>query len=94
MAKAQAAFEANEEKELKANLEAAEKKKTEGNELLQQKKIEEAIVCYDEAIKLNPNSAIYFANRLAFHFLFFMNYDQRIYVFPFFFTKIKCCSSQ
>merc|ERR1711974_452164 len=43
----------------------AEEKKAEGNTLLRESKTEEAIERYSEAINLNPNNAIYYANRAA-----------------------------
>ena len=41
----------------------AEPFKEKGNKLLQQEKYEEALRAYSKAIELNPNSAIYYANR-------------------------------
>jgi len=43
----------------------AEQYKTEGNQHLADKKYEQAVECYRKAIELNPNNAIYFANRAA-----------------------------
>ncbi|XP_064466243.1 dnaJ homolog subfamily C member 7-like isoform X5 [Ornithodoros turicata] len=43
----------------------AEAKKEEGNELYKQKKYEEALRLYTEAIGLSPESAAYYANRAA-----------------------------
>merc|ERR1712137_999714 len=55
-----------EEKKAQAQREAqAEEKKAEGNTLLRDSKIDEAIKAYTEAIDLNPYNAIYYANRAA-----------------------------
>ncbi len=43
--------------------EEAEKLKNTANQLFQEGKYEKAIQVYDEAIKLNPNNAIYYSNR-------------------------------
>lgn len=53
------------EEDKKVREEAAEAKKNEGNALLSERKFEEAIQAYTEAIELNPKNAIYFANRAA-----------------------------
>ncbi|XP_046847247.1 small glutamine-rich tetratricopeptide repeat-containing protein beta-like [Xenia sp. Carnegie-2017] len=45
--------------------EKAEQLKTEGNNLMKDGKIEEAIKCYDRAIKLDNTSAVYLCNRAA-----------------------------
>ena len=58
-----AEFEELEKKAIEENNEKAELKKNEGNLFLQQKKYEDAIASYNEAIILNPNSPIYYANR-------------------------------
>lgn len=65
VSKARARLEAEEKEQSAARLAQAEEKKQLGNELLQQKKIDEAIQAYNEAITLNPKSAIYYANRAA-----------------------------
>ena len=50
----------------------AEEKKIEGNQLVSSKKFHEAIDAYSQAISLNPNSSVYYANRfLIFLFLFY-----------------------
>lgn len=38
-----------------------------GNQKLAQKQYDEAIKLYTEAIKLNPTSAVYYANRYIFY---------------------------
>jgi len=38
---------------------------SEGNAKLQANQFEEAIKCYDDAIRLNPENAIYYANRYS-----------------------------
>jgi len=63
--KARERLQAQEKIELESRNQQAEAKKQEGNELLQQKKTDEAIEAYSEAIRLNPNNAIYYANRAA-----------------------------
>merc|ERR1712137_678571 len=55
-----------EEKKAQAQREAqAEEKKAEGNALLRDSKIDDAIKAYTEAIDLNPYNAIYYGNRAA-----------------------------
>ena len=63
--KARTRLQAEEEKVKQARIEQAELKKTEGNTLLRESKINEAIACYTEAINLNPSNAIYYGNRAA-----------------------------
>jgi small glutamine-rich tetratricopeptide repeat-containing protein alpha len=43
----------------------AEKYKDEGNQLLKQKKLTEAIACYQKAAELNPNNSVYYGNMAA-----------------------------
>lgn len=47
---------------------AAEKEKAKGNDYFKEKKYLDAIRCYSNAIKLNPNSATYYNNRAAAYF--------------------------
>src|SRR5690606_24351167 len=49
----------------KKKIEEAEKLKALGNEKLSSGKTEEAIEFYNRAIELNPNNAVYYANRAA-----------------------------
>jgi len=63
--KARARLKEEEEKAKQRRIEEAEVKKGEGNTLLRESKTEEAIEKYTEAINLNPNNAIYYANRAA-----------------------------
>lgn len=46
---------------------SAEKLKTEGNELLRNDKVEEAIGKYSEAIALDPSNQVFYCNRAAAH---------------------------
>ena len=45
--------------------EQAEKFKVEGNSFLASKDMNKAVECYSNAIVMNPNNAIYYANRAA-----------------------------
>ncbi|KAI3384623.1 hypothetical protein SNEBB_010823 [Seison nebaliae] len=49
------------------NMERAEELKLEGNQLIKEGRLMEAIGKYDEAIKLNPTSAIFYYNRSVAH---------------------------
>ena len=41
----------------------ADKFKMRGNELMKEEKYEDALKCYDEAINIDENNAVYFCNR-------------------------------
>lgn len=47
------------------NLIEAERQKVMGNEFVAANKPDKAVECYDKAIQLDPNNAIYFSNRAA-----------------------------
>ena len=49
------------------NLEEAEKLKVEANELFKHEKYVAAVELYSQAIILNPNNAVYYANRSIAH---------------------------
>jgi len=63
--KARSRLKEEEEKAKQRRVELAEEKKAEGNTLLRENNIDEAIEKYSEAINLNPYNAIYYANRAA-----------------------------
>ena len=43
----------------------ADKQKVRGNELMKEEKYEDALKCYDEAIRIDDQNAVYFCNRLV-----------------------------
>lgn len=55
--------EALHKRELKMNYNTALKYKQQGNDFVQQKKWDKAIVSYSEAIKMFPYDAAFYANR-------------------------------
>jgi tetratricopeptide (TPR) repeat protein len=56
-----------EEQTRKQQHQEAEVFKASGNSKLQANQFEDAIKCYDDAIRLNPDNAIYYANRFVIH---------------------------
>lgn len=56
---------------------SAEEVKTKGNEFMSQCKYKDAIACYSKAIELDPENAIYFANRAAAH-IHLKNYQDAV----------------
>lgn len=55
----------NEEKEKLARQKLAQEKKAEGNKLYQQRKFEEAIAKYNEAVELDPKEILFYTNLAA-----------------------------
>lgn len=55
----------NNDKLFKSDSEIADSYKLDGNQLLKEEKYNEAIIKYTKAIEINPNNAIYYANRAA-----------------------------
>lgn len=53
--------------ELEKNYELASDYKVQGNQYVSQAKWDKAIACYNQAIKIFPHDAVYYANRALCH---------------------------
>lgn len=49
--------------------EEADKHKVQGNELMKQEKFSDALACYNKAIDIDDNNAVYFCNRYSHNYL-------------------------